>query len=156
MNITDKIKTFEDACKAIGLASEEALPELLQPKYADIVPEHIKAQLKLEIITAALNEGWQYIPDGEQYGYSPWLLLFTTEEIADMDEEEADGRCMINATDISEVFAGLGSADSGDAWSRTVADFGSRLAYKSRDLARYSGRQFIDLWKKALFIPINR
>lgn len=156
MNITDKIKTFEDACKAIGLASEEALPELLQPKYADIVPEHIKAQLKLEIITAALNEGWQYIPDGEQYGYAPWFCLFTTEEIADMDKKEVDDRRMINATDISEVFAGLGCADSLNAWSDADADFGSRLAYKSRELARYSGRQFIDLWKKALFIPINR
>ena len=156
MSITDKIKTFEDACKAIGLAGPEALPELLQPKNADIVPSHIKAQLKLEIITLALNEGWQHIPDGKHYAYWPWFFLYTTEEIASMGKEKAKERAMINATDISEEFAGLGYAYSNSAWSHTYAYLGSRLAYKTRTLAEYSGKQFIDLWKEMLFIPINR
>ena len=156
MDITDKIKTFDDACKAIGLAGPEALPELLQEKYAAIVPSHIKAQLKLEIITLALNEGWQHIPDGRHYAYWPWFCLYTAGEIADMGKKGAEERAMINATDVSDVFAGLGFAFSGGAWSGSDADFGSRLAYKSRELARYSGKQFIELWKEALLIPINR
>lgn len=156
MDITDKIKTFDDACKAIGLAGPEALPELLQEKYAAIVPSHIKAQLKLEIITLALNEGWQHIPDGKHYAYWPWFFLYTAGEIADMGKEGAEERAMINATDVSDVFAGLGSADSIYAWSFSYAYIGSRLAYKSRELARYSGKQFIELWKEALLIPINR
>lgn len=156
MNITDKIKTFDDACKAIGLAGPEALPELLQEEYAAIVPSHIKAQLKLEIITLALNEGWQHIPDGKHYAYWPWFFLYTAGEIADMGKEVAEERAMINATDVSDVFAGLGYAASSSAWPLSSADFGSRLAYKSRELARYSGKQFIELWKEALLIPINR
>ena len=156
MDITDKIKTFDDACKAIGLAGPEALPELLQEKYAAIVPSHIKAQLKLEIITLALNEGWQHIPDGKHYAYWPWFLLYTAYEIADMGKKGAEERAMINATDVSYVFAGLGSAGSSDAWSYSGAIIGSRLAYKSRELARYSGKQFIELWKEVLLIPINR
>lgn len=156
MNITDKIKTFDDACKAIGLAGPEALPELLQEKYAAIVPSHIKAQLKLEIITLALNEGWQHIPDGKHYAYWPWFNLYTTGEIADMGKEGAEERAIINATDVSDVFAGLGCAHSYYAWSYSDAGIGSRLAYKSRELARYSGKQFIELWKEALLIPINR
>lgn len=156
MDITDKIKTFDDACKAIGLAGPEALPELLQEKYAAIVPSHIKAQLKLEIITLALNEGWQHIPDGKHYAYWPWFCLYTAGEIADMGKEGAEERAMINATDVSDVFAGLGYAYSDCAWSLSTATFGSRLAYKSRELARYSGKQFIELWKEALLIPINR
>ena len=156
MDITDKIKTFDDACKAIGLAGPEALPELLQEKYAAIVPSHIKAQLKLEIITLALNEGWQHIPDGKHYAYWPWFFLYTAGEIADMGKEGAEERAMINATDVSDVFAGLGYAYSYSAWSSSRATFGSRLAYKSRELARYSGKQFIELWKEALLIPINR
>lgn len=156
MNITDKIKTFDDACKAIGLAGPEALPELLQEKYAAIVPSHIKAQLKLEIITLALNEGWQHIPDGKHYAYWPWFYLYTAGEIADMGKEGAEKRAMINATDVSDVFAGLGYAGSTYAWSNSSADIGSRLAYKSSELARYSGKQFIELWKEALLIPINR
>lgn len=156
MDITDKIKTFEDACKAIGLAGPEALPELLQDKLADIVPSHIKAMLKLEIITLALNEGWQHIPDGQHFAYWPWFCLYTAGEIADMGKKGAEERAMINATDVSEVFAGLGSASSIDAWSYSVANIGSRLAYKSRELARYSGKQFIELWKEYLLIPVNR
>ncbi len=156
MNITDKIKTFDDACKAIGLAGPEALPELLQEKYAAIVPSHIKAQLKLEIITLALNEGWQHIPDGKHYAYWPWFCLYTAGEIADMGKKGAEERAIINATDVSDVFAGLGYAYSTSAWSLSPANFGSRLAYKSRELARYSGKQFIELWKEALLIPINR
>ena len=156
MDITNKIKTFDDACKAIGLAGPEALPELLQEKYAAIVPSHIKAQLKLEIITLALNEGWQHIPDGKHWAYWPWFCLYTAGEIADMGKKGAEERAMINATDVSEVFSGLGYADSADAWSGSYAYLGSRLAYKSRELARYSGKQFIELWKEALLIPINR
>lgn len=156
MDITDKIKTFDDACKAIGLAGPEALPELLQEKYAAIVPSHIKAQLKLEIITLALNEGWQHIPDGKHWAYWPWFCLYTAGEIADMGKKGAEERAMINATDVSEVFSGLGYASSYYAWSRSTAYIGSRLAYKSRELARYSGKQFIELWKEAYLIPINR
>lgn len=156
MDITDKIKTFDDACKAIGLAGPEALPELLQEKYAAIVPSHIKAQLKLEIITLALNEGWQHIPDGKHWAYWPWFCLYTAGEIADMGKKGAEERAMINATDVSDVFAGLGYAVSHNAWSYSNANIGSRLAYKSRELARYSGKQFIELWKEAYLIPINR
>ena len=152
----ENIKTFQDACNALGIGSPEALPELLQEKYAAIVTSHIKAQLKLEIITLALNEGWQHIPDGKHYAYWPWFCLYTAGEIADMGKKGAEERAMINATDVSEVFSGLGFAVSSPAWSSSGAAFGSRLAYKSRELARYSGKQFIELWKEAYLIPINR
>lgn len=152
--ITDKIKTFEDACQALGLAIPEGLPDLLQPKMADIVPSHIKAMLKLEIITAALNEGWQWIPDGSTRAYWPWFWLFTTEEIARMDKRDIQNFNLIKATDISGHFAGLGSAYTSAAFSASDATFGSRLAYKNRELATYSGTQFIELWKEYLFIKI--
>lgn len=150
--IIDKIKTFEDACQALGLAIPEGLPELLQPKMADIVPSHIKAQLKLEIIAAALNEGWQWIPDGKTRGYFPWFWLFTTEEVAQMSKNEVEDRHVIKATDISEYYSGLGSASS--AFSYSSAYIGSRLASKNALLADYFGKQFIELWKEALFIKI--
>ena len=152
--ITEKIKTIEDACQALGLAIPEGLPELLQPKMDDIVPSHIKAMLKLEIITAALNEGWQWIPDGSTRAYWPWFWLFTTEEIARMDKRDIQNINLIKATDISEHLAGLGSANTGVAFSTSHAHIGSRLAYKNRELATYSGTQFIELWKEYLFIKI--
>ena len=152
--IIDKIKTFEDACQALGLAIPEGLPELLQPKMADIVPSHIKAQLKLEIIVAALNEGWQWIPDGKTRGYFPWFWLFTTEGVARMSKNEVEDRHVIKATDISEYYSGLGSATTYRAFSDSNAYYGSRLASKNALLAEYFGKQFIELWKEALFIKI--
>lgn len=155
MNITDKIKTFEDACEALGLKVPEALPELLQPKYADIVPSHVVAFLKLEIITAALNEGWQWIPDPVKRprGYWPWFWLHDTEEVANMSKAEAERIHLINATNISG-YAGLGYATSNSAWSYSSADIGSRLAFKSAGLATYAGKQFIELYKDYMFKPL--
>ena len=154
MDITKKIKTFEDACEALGLKVPEALPEILQPKYADIVPSHVKAFMKLEIITAALNEGWQWAPDPikKPMAYWPWFWFYDTEEVADMGKERAEEIHLINATDISG-FAGLGYAYSNDAWSDSIS-LGSRLAFKTADLARYAGRQFIELYKEYLFKPV--
>lgn len=155
MNITDKIKTFEDACEALGLKVPDALPELLQPKYADIVPSHVSAFLKLTIITAALNEGWQWIPDPvkKPHGYYPWFWFFSTEEVARMSKDEAEDRHLINATDISR-FAGLGCAGSHGTWSSSGAGLGSCLAFKSYELAEYAGKQFIELYKDYLFKPL--
>lgn len=156
MEITEKIKSFEDACHALGIETEEQLPALLQSKYADIVPSHIKAELKLEIITKALNEGWVHFPDGKHYAYWPWFVFFTVEEIAKHSEAWAKEYSIIDATDVSDVFAGLGFAYSNRAWSLSYSSFGSRLACKSSALAKYSGHQFIKLWKEYLLIPIIR
>lgn len=156
MEITEKIKSFEDACHALGIETEEQLPALLQSKYADIVPSHIKAELKLEIITKALNEGWEHFPDGKHFAYWPWFEFYTVEEIAKHSEAWAKEYSIIDATDVSDVFAGLGCASSDGAWSLSSSYIGSRLAYKSSALAKYSGRQFVELWKEYLLIPIIR
>lgn len=155
MKHTD-IKSFEDACKALGLAIPEGLPELLRPQMADIVPSHIKAMLKLEIITAALNEDWQWIPDGKTRAYWPWFWFFTTGELKRMSEAEKEQISLIPASDVSPEFAGLGYAYTYYAFSASLANIGSRLAYKNEALARYSGTQFIGLWKEYLFIKIAR
>lgn len=148
--IIAKVRTFEDACEVLGIAVPEGLPEILQPQNAGIVPPHIVAMTKLEMITAALNQGWTWIPDGETKGWWPWFWFFTQEEIDKMDDEEKKYRCIVPAGEFSK-FAGLGCANSIDAWSRSDASFGSRLAYRNAELAKHSGRQFIELWRQWLF-----
>lgn len=148
--IIAKVRTFEDACEVLGIAVPEGLPEILQPKNAGIVPPHIVAMTKLEMITAALNQGWTWIPDGETKGWWPWFWFFTQEEIDKMDDEEKKYRCIVPAGEFSK-YAGLGSAYSTDAWSSSYANFGSRLAYSNAELAKHSGRQFIELWRQWLF-----
>ena len=41
------------------------------------------------------------------------------------------------------------NADHGSSYTGSV--FGSRLAFKTRELAEYCGKQFIDIWEKVLF-----
>lgn len=65
-DITERIKTFEDACKELGV-NPDYRPGINMPK-------HMEALYKLETIARALNEGWK--PDfsnGSQYKYYPWF-----------------------------------------------------------------------------------
>lgn len=55
MNITDKVKSFEDACQLLGIKT--TLPEV------SMLPVNhqkaIIAHYKLVIIAEAINEGWK-------------------------------------------------------------------------------------------------
>ena len=150
----ENIKTFQDAYNALGIGSPEALPELLQPQFADIVPSHIKALLKLEIIANALNDGWQWIPDGHTRGWWPWFWFYTKREVETMTDEDKARINLKDASNITNGFAGVGYAPTNYAWSYSSASIGSRLACKSEEVADYFGTQFIDIWMEYLMIPI--
>ena len=47
--------------------------------------------------------------------------------------------------------AGLGYANSNDAWSLSDSDIGSRLACKSDEIARYCAETFKSYWESYLF-----
>jgi hypothetical protein len=71
MKITDRIKTYEDACRELGIADQldVTLVEL------GFTPDEINLR-KIKTITEALNEGWK--PDwnnSEQYKYYPYFRM---------------------------------------------------------------------------------
>ncbi|WP_368117584.1 hypothetical protein [Bacteroides sp. 2201st1_D9_2201SCRN_220225] len=76
------IRTYEDACKALG-----------EPIFEDPnnLPNHIIALMKLETISRALwGRNFQPKPDGEGskvYWY-PWFALWTKKEVEDMNPEQ--------------------------------------------------------------------
>ena len=98
--------------------------------------------LKLRIIAAALNEGWepQFTEDEERW--YPWFTLWTEEELSEKSDEWKADRHLISTGD----YAGFAFAYSNYAPSRTDTNFGSRLCFKSEALATYCGKQFISLW----------
>lgn len=70
MKITDRVKTFEEACKLVGRdpASSFFTSEALRP--------HEIAQRKIETIVKALNEGWKpNWDDSDEYKYRPWFKM---------------------------------------------------------------------------------
>lgn len=155
-DITERIKTFDDAYKALG----ESHPYVVQ--YDQIfaclmdgeeeIPKDIIAYLKLRIIAAALNEGWEPRFAKKEKRYSPCFVPYTQKEIGETDEEQ---KSHVAFRSSSNADASVGIAcmstiyDSSDA----IASIGSRLAFKSSELAKYAGEQFIEIWADYVFKP---
>lgn len=114
-----RIKTFEDACNELGENHQyvRAYREWMRISYAEC--EDVAAYMKLRIITAALNEGWepQFVK-----GELRWYVWFPN---------KCDGR----------VFAYANGAGS-----NSYADHGVRLAFRTKELAEYCGKQFLHIW----------
>lgn len=141
-DITERVKSFENACRELG----KSHPLVCQYNAIDDVDTNLNAYLKLRIICAALNEGWEPKFTEDEVRWYPWFWLYTTQEIEDMDEQEKQERHLISTGDYETGYAGFASAYSNDAPSNTSTYIGSRLCLKSEALAVYCGKQFIDLW----------
>ena len=83
--------------------------------------KHFEALFKMVVIVEALNEGWK--PDWDSYSEAKYYQWF------DMSPSSF-------AFHVSYFAYGVALAGSG-----------SRLKLKSRELAKYCGEQFKDIWK---------
>jgi hypothetical protein len=145
--VTERVKTFEDACKEMGIDAE-AIQQQWQDAGITMVDE--VAYQKLRIITAALNEGWEPEFNDGEYRYYPYCLLYTKEEIEQKDDEWKDEHNLQlwrgGGDSDDGANCGLAGASSRGAWSAAVASISARLAHKTEELAIYSGKQFTELW----------
>ena len=146
-DVTERIKTFEDACRELGMehpfvAAYNAW--IMNEEFDDQLD--ILAYLKLRIICAALNDGWEPKFTEDEVRWFPWFWLYTAQEIEDMDEQEKQERHLISTGDYETGYAGFADAGSAYAPSHSATYVGSRLCLKSEALAVYCGKQFIDLW----------
>lgn len=122
-DITKRVKTYADACAVLGI---EPMNEAVLVKLGFTNDEI--AYRKLKTIAEALNEGWR--PDwanSNEYKYWPWFVYDT-------------------------AYAGFSYANTDNAAADTDASVGSRLCYKTRELATYAGRQFEGLYSDFLLI----
>lgn len=149
--VWERIKTLEDAIREIG-EDHETVRDL---KLCKGVKGDVEAYLQLRIITAAYNEGWK--PEIGQWCYSPYLRLYkdleTAKEIWGEDAIEIPSvvRCvLLGGLAYYGAHAGLASALSRDAPSYASARVGSRLCFKTPELAKASMRNFIDIWCRFL------
>lgn len=122
-NITDRVKSFEDACQVLGISTNVPEVKGLPRKHQ----KAIIANYKLIVIAEALNEGWKpNWQDSDEYKYYPWF-------------------------DMSNP-AGVGFSHTSYTASYTLANFGSRLCLKNRELAIYFGQTFTDLFNDSLLL----
>lgn len=141
--VTERIKTVEDALRALGTPEEEIQGFF---KKFEIFGKDVVAYMKLRVIAEALNEGWKPKFTTDEYRYYPWFYLYTKEEIENMDEDERKQLWLFGGGSNSGSGCGLASADSGYAWSYSHSHISARLAVKTDELAVYFGKQFIDIW----------
>lgn len=115
-DIMERVKTFEDACRELG---EEHPFVRSYNGYTNNIHENNKndtdilAYLKLRIICAALNEGWEPQFTEDEWRYYPWFWLYTQKEINDMDEDEKTDRRLMSTGEYQTGYAGLAFAALG-------------------------------------------
>ena len=107
---------------------EDAREETGRPDVPDFsmlpkdMRKHFEALYKMIVIAEALNEGWDPNWDNSnEYKYYPYFVMS------------------------SSSFAFLSTSY---ATSVVYAGSGYRLRFKTRELAEYAGKQFIELWKE--------
>lgn len=150
--VEERIKTFDDAVNALGYEHPLVRTYLSAVNDCETVDDNLEAYLRLRIICAALNEGWEPQFTEDEWRYYPYFWLYTQNEINNMDEEEKKERRLISTDDYRTELAGFGYACSNYAPSYADATIGSRLCLKSGALAAYCGKQFFGIWADYLLI----
>ena len=148
--VTERIKSFEDALDELEVraANGDNTAKMLYDDWHNVTTDSddLIAFLKLRIVCAALNEGWEPKHTEDEVRYYPWHWLYTQDELDNMQEEEKIRRCMLPTGEYQTEYAGFGYAHSRSAPSYSIANVGSRLCLRSDELAVYCGKQFIKLW----------
>lgn len=153
-DIKERIKTFEDAVNAIGedhplVAQYKAITNAFKEDDNNL---HLFAYTRIAIIAEALNEGWRPEYTENEYRYYPWFGLYTQEEYDEMDDDDKECcRFVGRLSGYASAHGGLVCVGAFSGSARSYTNVGSRLAFKSRDLAIYCGKQFIDIWINYLF-----
>lgn len=147
-NVMERVKTFKDACNELGIEHDK----WVQDKKDLGLEADVIAYLKLRIIAAALNEGWKPQFTTDEYRYFPWFYLYTQSEIDEMSEEEKS-RVVYRSSGNANASGGVAYAYTLYDSSNTSTHIGSRLAFKTRELAEYAGRQFVEIWADYVFKP---
>ena len=147
--VMERIKTFQDALKELGDEHE-----LVKEWNAidGVFTNDLAAYLKLRIIVAALNEGWEPQFTTSEYRYYPYLILYTKKEVDEMTEDQKKELWLFGGSSYDGSYCGLAYASSNCAWTNSYANVSARLALKSRELAIYCGKQFIDIWAEYVYL----
>ena len=122
-DIKERIKTFDDVIRELGDDPEEFKNAISIMEEPDEI-----AYVKLKLIAKALNEGWT--PDWSNGEWDKWYPWFN------MNDSSSAGRFSFYAA----------------ATQYSYSNVGSRLCFKSEELADYAGTQFLELYRELFVI----
>ncbi len=128
-DIKDRVKTLADAIDLLGAADEDVID--YHKMVIAGVSEHILGNQQLIIIAKALNEGW--VPDWSNGKWDKWFPWFWLNNDSGSSSASRFSFCYSANRD-------------------SLSDCGSRLCFKSKELADYAASQFIDIYQKTFII----
>ncbi len=141
--ITERIKTFTDALEELG-EDDPLVKEYWAVVNLNLdITQDLISYLKVRIIVAALNEGWKPTFDENEERYNLWLYFYTEEEYNRLDES-IKKRCSFRSGYSAGANNGIVCASANFVSSYSSTSSGSRLAFKSCELAQYAYTQFLD------------
>lgn len=151
-NIMERVKTFEDACEVLG--EEHSYVQ----EYRSVANDNFDftqdliAYLKLRIICAALNEGWKHTNSDGECRYYPWFYIYNQNEYEKLNKDEKK-KCSIVGRSSYDAYAfgGVVCSSAHFSTSFSYSYHGSMIVFKTRELAEYCEKQFIDIWADYLF-----
>lgn len=143
---TERIKTLYDACCEIGFDH----PFVKNAKQVELLKAYdvnLTAFAHLRIICAALNEGWFSKPEDDT-GYFPGFKFFDDTEVKEMNANAVDKLCILESKFDTKYVAV-------DCTYAEMLISENCLLLKTPELAKYCGKQFIDIWMNYL-LPIKK
>ena len=153
-NIMERVKTFEDACRELGEYHQYVMAyrEWIRIYYAYC--KDVSAYLQLRIICAALNEGWKPTFSDDEYRFYPWFDIYTKDGYEKLNEDDKKkcrvvGRSSYDSYAYALGFVVFSSVNISTSYSYSY--HGSQIIFKTRELAEYCEKQFIDIWADYLF-----
>lgn len=165
--VTERIKTFEDARRELGDSNPlvfqyDELTHTNQEVEKMGSATDIVAYLKLRIIVAALNEGWEPKFEDGEYRWAPWFILWTNKEMEEMSDEEKKEKGILPCRVVGRAGysansdGGLAYSDAYYASSYSSTYIVARLAFKTQELAEYAGKQFIDIYAQMMGLEVQK
>lgn len=140
-----EIKTFEDACKRLGISAEPLLVDSLGDTEAFL---QANAFYKLMIIQKAINNG--VLLDKGGLLYYPFWVLYSKKEMERMSEEEKQRKCVRQllpcAGANSAEYSSIRCAIVSHRGASTSTNCGFPLCFNSEEAALYAAHQFEDLF----------
>lgn len=148
--ITERVKTFEDACKELG-EDHKLVQQYRAAEGTSLMDSiNVAAYLKLRIITAALNEGWEPQFTEDEDRWYPYLVLWFKGELDDKSDEWKDERNLQVPVVVGSAYDGsnVGCSALSSLLDVSSSDthFGSALVFRKSEIARFAGQQFTELW----------
>lgn len=150
-SVMERVKTFQDAVKELGDEHPLVIEYITWCKQiGGVYSADVMAYLKLRIIAAALNEGWEPKFTKDEWRYYPYFYVLTKEEYEQLSAE-GKRRCIGRSDNNADADGGLVYANSSHGSAGSYTYVGVRLAFRTRKLAEYAAKQFLNIWVDFVF-----